>query len=83
MELIKKTDILRHLRKQGLRMSHEELRQYLKMNWERIKGLRLQHHENIDKNRINNNWYEIRSNVTQERANRLVAEQIVRASITC
>jgi len=78
MELLKKDEILKYLRKRGVRMSHEELRQYLKQNWERIRGLRLQHHDNIDKNKINNNWYEICSNVTQERANRLVAEQILR-----
>ena len=78
MELLKKDDIIAHLRKKKLSMSPEALRKYLMEHWEKIDGLVLKHHENVDKNRVNNHWYEIVSNVSQDRANRLVAEQILR-----
>jgi len=78
MELLKKGDIIAHVREKGVSMSHEALREYLMERWDRIDGLVLKHHENVDKNRVNNHWYEIVSNVSQDRANRLVAEQIIK-----
>lgn len=80
MALLKKDDIIAHLRKKGISMSHKELRAYLMEHCDHIDGLELNHHENVDKNRVNNHWYEILSNVSQDRANRLVAEQIIRDS---
>lgn len=74
--LLQQKTIRSLLRKRKLRMSAVALCEYLKANHHRIDGLKLVHHSNVNKNGTSNNWYEIVSDLPQERANRLVVEQV-------